>query len=206
LLKIFYTECMGYPNRRLENRLAKKYKPVAGVDEAGRGALAGPITAAAVIMPSKKITGIKDSKLLSPQKREELFLLIKKGAIAWSIASISNRQIDKIGINPANRLVMQKAIAKLKRKPDYLLLDGNLSIDCPILYQSVINGDQKIYCIAAASILAKVHRDKLMARYHRQFPLFGFDQNKGYGTKQHIAQIKKIGISRLHRRSYTRHL
>ncbi|MBU1148952.1 ribonuclease HII [Patescibacteria group bacterium] len=197
---------MIYPNRQLENKLAKKYKLIAGVDEAGRGALAGPIAAAAVILPKKKITGIKDSKLLSPAKRAQLFCQIKKEAIAWAVATIPNSQIDQIGINPANKLVMEKAIAKLKTKPNYVLIDGNLPIKTNIPNQLVIGGDRKIYSIAAASILAKVHRDKLLISYDRKYPGYGLAQHKGYGTKLHLTKIKKLKSCRLHRQSFLTHL
>jgi len=194
---------MSFPNCRLANQLRKKgYKRIAGVDEAGRGALAGPLVAAAVIMPTKRIVGIKDSKLLSPKKRQALFKLIKKEAVAWGVASVSNKQIDKIGINPANRLVMQKAIKILKSKPHYVLIDGNLIIQSQIPHQSVVNGDYKIYCIAAASILAKVHRDNQMLKNHQKFPNYGFDRHKGYGTAFHQKMIKQRGSCPLHRQTF----
>lgn len=194
---------MSFPNHRLSNKLTKQgYRLIAGVDEAGRGALAGPIVAAAVIMPTKRIKDIKDSKLLTPQKRQELFIKIKKEAKVWGIASVSNIQIDKIGINPANRLVMEKAIIKLGLKPQYVLIDGNLKIESKIPHQSVIKGDYKVYCIAAASILAKVHRDNLMRRYHQKYPSYGLDRHKGYGTSFHRKMIKQRGSCPLHRQTF----
>ncbi|MFH1597817.1 MAG: ribonuclease HII [Patescibacteria group bacterium] len=193
---------MTYPNRQLENKLAKKYQRIAGVDEAGRGALAGPIVAGAVIMPRKRILGIKDSKLLSPQKRQILFKEIKKEAIAWAIGSVSNKQIDKIGIGRANKLAIQKAIGKLNPRPDYVLIDGNLKIDSKLPYRSIIDGDYKIYVIAAASILAKVYRDNLLVSYHRKYPKYQLSSHKGYGTKTHLVQLKKLGPSQLHRLSF----
>lgn len=194
---------MTYPNRHISNELTKQgYRLIAGVDEAGRGALAGPIVAAAVIMPKQLIKGIKDSKLLTPQKRQELFIKIKKKAISWTIGSISNKRIDKIGINPANRLVMEKAVKKLGSKPKYVLIDGNLKINCPIPHQSIVNGDYKVYCIAAASILAKVYRDNLMCRYNKKYPNYGFDRHKGYGTVFHRNMIKQQGSCPLHRQTF----
>ncbi len=198
---------MTYPNRRLSNKLTKQgYRLIAGVDEAGRGALAGPIIAASVIMPKKRIVGIKDSKLLTSKRRAELFKIIKNEAISWSIGSVSNKQIDKIGINQANKLVMEKAIAKLKNKPNFVLIDGNLKINLKIPHRLVIHGDYKIYSIAAASILAKVHRDNLLLNLHRRFSQYHFDLHKGYGTKLHISQIKKVGISSVHRQTFVRAL
>jgi len=192
------------PHFREENKLFKNgYKLVAGVDEVGRGALAGPIVAAAVILSQKtKIKGINDSKKLKPQKREELYKKITASAISWSVSLIDNKFIDKKGITKANSDVLKGAVKKLKVKPDYLLIDA-VKIKCGnIPSKSVIKGDEKIRSIAAASIVAKVFRDSLMRDYHHIFPKYSFHLHKGYGTKKHFAAIKKHGLSPLHRRSF----
>jgi ribonuclease HII len=195
---------MKSPHEREEKKLRRAgFKLVAGVDEAGRGALAGPIVAAAVILPvNHRLSGIKDSKQLSPEKREYLFKIITKKAIAWSLRQVLPRQIDKKGIQPANRLVLKTAAQKLEIKPDYILIDALELKVGKIPSKSIIRGDEKILCIAAASIIAKVIRDRLMLKKHRQYPRYQFNQHKGYGTKLHYDRIKKYGPSVIHRRSF----
>jgi len=194
---------MTFPNKREENRLYKKgFKYIAGVDEAGRGPLAGPIFAAAVIFKKGfKIKGINDSKKITPQKREEFAEKIKKHALSFSIAKITARQIDKIGIQKANEKVIKNALKKLKIKPNFALIDA-IKIELPIPNKSIIKGDEKVFSIAAASILAKTARDKFMIKQSKKFPQYHFEENKGYGTKKHIKAIKKYGLSPLHRKSF----
>ena len=177
---------------------------IAGVDEAGRGPLAGPIVAAAVILPEKfYLPGLNDSKLLSPQKRETLFVAIKKQALAIGVGKVGQREIDRINIGRANILVMEKAVAALKFKPDYLLIDGRIKLkNIAIAQESIVRGDQKYACIAAASIIAKVTRDRMMLLYHQKYPEYGFDRHKGYGTKEHFRLLKKHGPCEIHRRSF----
>jgi len=182
----------------------KGYKLVAGVDEVGRGPLAGPIFAAAVILPlGCFIEGLNDSKKLSPQKRERLFHEIKEVAIDIGVASIGHSMIDRIGIGPANLLVMKRAVERLRIIPDFVLLDGKrYRIDSAVPQRAIISGDAKCPSIAAASIVAKVTRDRLMISYHRRFPLYGFAQHKGYGTRRHFQMLEKYGLCAIHRRSF----
>jgi ribonuclease HII len=192
------------PTRRRENKLLKEgYKLIAGLDEAGKGAWAGPIVAAAVILPPKlKIPSLNDSKLLSPNKREKIFILISKQAVNWSVGIISKKTIDQVGIQKANFLAMEKALTRLFIQPDYLLIDylKLKNINFPSL--SLVDGDKKVTSIAAASILAKVTRDYIMIREDRKFPPYGFAQHKGYGTELHFQMIQKHGLSPLHRQSF----
>lgn len=197
--------------RGLTPRFEKKFwrqgfKHIAGLDEVGRGALAGPIMAAAVIFSHKKfrkITGVNDSKLLSASKREKLSVLIKENCLCCQVAKVSRRIIDKIGINRANELVFKKAIRKLKIKPDLILADGQVNLkNLKIPYQSIIKADQKIFSVAAASILAKVNRDKLMGKLGKKYPFYKLGQHKGYGTKEHYQSLKKHGPCPCHRRSF----
>ncbi len=194
---------MEKPNKREENKLIKKgYKYIAGVDEVGRGPLAGPIVAVAVIFDKKiNIKGINDSKKLPRKARDELAKIIKKKALAWSIAKVTNKQIDKIGIQKANEKVLINAFKKLKKKPDYILIDA-FKINNKTPHKSIIKGDEKVFSIAAASILAKTERDKLMKKVHKKFPKYDFDKNVGYGTKKHISALKKYGPCPFHRLSF----
>jgi len=195
---------MYYPNFRTEKKLNKQgFLLIAGVDEAGRGSWAGPIVAAAVILnPQTKIKGIKDSKLLRSPIRKKLFDQITSQAIAWAIGVVSEKEIDHIGINQANILVMQKAIKKLKKSPDYLLIDA-VDINYKKLPSlSVIKGDYKIKSIAAASIIAKVSRDKIMDNLDEKYPQYGFKQHKGYGTSHHFQMINQYGICKIHRQTW----
>lgn len=189
----------------LEHKLlAKGYNFIAGVDEVGRGPLAGPIVAAAVIFPPKtKIKGLADSKTLTHEKREKLFVEIEERALAIGIASLNHRKVDKLNIGKANLLVMKMAIQKLSVQPDYLLIDGRtIKLDLLVPLEGIIGGDGKISSIAAASIIAKVTRDRMMFRYHKKYPRYGFDCHKGYGTKLHLARLIKFGPCPIHRRSF----
>ncbi|MFH1367055.1 MAG: ribonuclease HII [Patescibacteria group bacterium] len=194
---------MKFPTLEEEKKLWRAgYKYVAGLDEAGRGALAGPIFAAAVIFnKGVKISGVNDSKKLTPEKREELYKIITKNALFWSIASLSHQKIDKIGIGRANLEVMEKAIKYLKHKPDFLLIDAH-KLETKIPSFSIIKGDEKVFSIAAASILAKVSRDRFMIRQGNKYSAFQFEINKGYGTGRHLAAIRKHGPCLIHRRSF----
>lgn len=184
---------------------AQGYKYVCGVDEVGRGPLAGPVVCAAVIMPADGIIdGVDDSKKLSAKKREKLAALIRENAIAWAICRIEPQVIDQINILQATRLCMKNAVESLKIMPDFVLTDGNMTLDIAIPQKYVIKGDANCYCIGAASILAKVCRDGIMDGYAGQYPEYAFESNKGYGTARHIAAIKEHGICPVHRRSFTK--
>ncbi|NWJ49655.1 MAG: ribonuclease HII [Bacteroidetes bacterium] len=176
----------------------------AGVDEAGRGCLAGPVVAAAVILPlSFNDCELNDSKKLTAKQRQRISLKIKDEALAWAIAEVENEQIDQINILQATFMAMHKAIASLSIKPKLLLIDGNRFKPFPsISHQCFIKGDATYQSIAAASILAKTQRDFLMENYHKQYPVYHWDKNKGYPTKEHRIGIKAFGISPLHRISF----
>ena len=179
-------------------------KILAGVDEVGRGSLIGPVYAAAVILQksvNKKL--LKDSKKLSKEKREELYYYIKKNSI-WAIGQASTREIEKINILQASLLAMKRAITKLKRKPSLILIDGNKLPDLKNYnLKYVIKGDQKIPSISAASIIAKVSRDKFIKKLSQEFNEYGWDTNSGYGTKEHLRAIKKLGITKYHRKTFS---
>ena len=217
---------MKLPNLKEEKKLWKKgFKRVAGLDEAGRGPLAGPVVAATVITDSRIFTNmvtndtnkhsrklvpkfvdfrdVKDSKQLTPKKRERLFkFLIKNPAIEWRIGKVSEKVIDKINIFQATKLAMQKAITNLKIKPDFLILDGNFKIHSRISQKSIIKADQKVFSCSAASIIAKVTRDRIMEKYHKKYPKYGFKKHKGYPTKFHFKMLKKYGPCRIHRKTF----
>ncbi len=177
---------------------------ICGVDEAGRGCLAGPVTAAAVILPKNyRNELIKDSKKLSESERIELYNEIISAAIDYSIVDISNNVIDSINILESTFLAMNKAISKIIKKADFIIIDGNqFKTKSKFNYECVIKGDSIYQSIAAASILAKVHRDKLMVKYNKEYPYYDWINNKGYGTIRHKNAIKKFGISRFHRKSF----
>ena len=182
----------------------KKFGIIAGVDEAGRGPLAGPVVVAAVILDlKKKIPRINDSKKLSEKRREELYEIITKESICWEIKIVSSEIIDKINILQATLFGMEEAVLALKIKPGLCLIDGNKIPQKLIGFsKAIVKGDSKIASIAAASILAKVTRDRLMHKLHAKFPQYNFKQNKGYPTKEHIAALDKYGILDCHRKSY----
>jgi ribonuclease HII len=176
----------------------------AGCDEAGRGCLAGPVYAAAVILDKhKRIKYLDDSKNLTHKQREELRFEIEEKALAWAVASFTNEQIDEVNILKASFLSMHKAIDNLKIKPSQLIIDGNRFIPYLNLpHTCIIKGDAKYQSIAAASILAKTHRDELMLKYHAEFPNYAWKENKGYGTLKHRAAIEKYGITPYHRKTF----
>ena len=182
--------------------LEKGYKLIAGVDEVGRGPLAGPVVCAAVIMPiDQLIEGVNDSKKLTEKKREKLYDIILEKALAYNIHEISEREIDEINILNAVKKCMVEAVRGLKIQPDITLVDG-VDTHLDINAEYVIKGDAKSYNIACASIIAKVYRDRLMTEYAREFSSSGFEKHKGYGTKTHIESIKEKGPCRLHRKTF----
>ncbi len=186
-----------------EALIAEGYSVICGVDEAGRGPLSGPVVAAACILPTGAIIeGLDDSKKLSPKKREALFDVITKTAISYSIASASVEEIDQMNILNATLLAMRRAIEGLSVKPDFALIDGNINRDFPLPAKAVIKGDSLSTSIAAASILAKVTRDRLCIEDDRAYPQYEFAKHKGYGTARHMALIREHGPSPLHRKSF----
>ncbi len=191
---------------KYEKELAQKgYKYICGVDEVGRGPLAGPVVCAAVIMPLDDIIeGIDDSKKLTAIKREALAELILKKAVACNISRVEPEIIDEINILEATKLCMKNAVEGLEVKPDFVLTDGNMTLDISIPQASIIKGDALSYSIGSASIVAKVHRDKLMDEYAEIYPAYGFEKHKGYGTAYHIGAIKEQGLCPVHRRSFTK--
>jgi len=206
---------MIYPNFNEEKKLWKNgYNFVAGLDEAGRGPLAGPVVAASVCVnfqfsisnfqsnPNYSIfKNVRDSKKLSPSQREEIYnILINHKDIKWGVGIVSEKVIDKINILEATKLAMKKSFKKLS--PNFLLLDGNFKIDSKISQKSIIKGDSKVFSISAASIIAKVTRDKIMKKYHKKYPEYNFLKHKGYGTKAHFACLQKFGPCKIHRKSF----
>jgi ribonuclease HII len=199
---------MKYPNFSEEKKLWRQgCKCVIGIDEAGRGPLAGPVVAACVFVNSEKILknkilkNINDSKKISEKQREEIYkILINHKDIKWGVGIVSEKIIDKINILQATKLAMEKSFKKINA--DFLLLDGNFKIHCATEQKSIIKGDQKVFSIAAASIIAKVTRDKLMQKYHKKYPQYGFDKHKGYGTKLHMDNIEKFGPCKIHRKTF----
>lgn len=182
-----------------------QYKGVlgAGVDEVGRGPLAGDVVTAAVILdPNKSIEGLDDSKKLSEKKRDALFDIIKERALSWSIARCSVEDIDQINILQASLLAMKKAVDGLAITPEHVWVDGNKMPRWNYAAETVIKGDSRVPAIAAASILAKVTRDREMVAYEEQYPGYGFAAHKGYPTKAHIDALQRLGITPIHRRSY----
>jgi len=175
---------------------------IAGLDEAGRGSLFGPVVAAAVILnPKRRIVGLDDSKKLTPDRRKELFPRICEHAFAWAIAEIDAARIDAWNIYQASRQAMMAAVSQLSPLPDYLLLDA-IEIDLPIEQKALIHGDARSVSIAAASILAKVERDRRMAEFDEMYPQYGLAQHKGYGTPEHLDALRRYGPTPLHRFSY----
>lgn len=188
----------------IEDSLYQKgYKLVCGVDEAGRGPLCGPVVAAAVILnKDDMIEGVNDSKKLSEKKRDALYDVIMEKAVAVGIGMSDVAVIEKVNILNATKLAMKQAIKNLKIKPDFVLIDGNQMIDIDIDGKTVVSGDAKSESIAAASIIAKVTRDRLLINWDKEYPEYGFARHKGYGTKAHIEAIKKYGLTPIHRPSF----
>ncbi|HTV57281.1 MAG TPA: ribonuclease HII [Verrucomicrobiae bacterium] len=175
---------------------------IAGIDEAGRGSLFGPVVAAAVILnPRRRIVGLDDSKKLTPDRREELYGRIREHALAWAVAEVDASRIDAWNIYQASRQAMLAAVSQLHPLPDYILLDA-MEIDLPIEQKALIHGDMRSVSIAAASILAKVERDLRMEEFDLMYPKYGLARNKGYGTPDHLEALRLYGPTRLHRFSY----
>lgn len=198
---------MTIPTFTLEQKLwSQGYRYVAGVDEVGRGAWAGPLVAAAVVFrPSipQPLDGLRDSKLLSPRQREALIPLIKKTALAWAVGTVSVKFINTYGLTRATEAALLKALKKLKITPDFHLIDFFKIKSLPAAKQlGIKHGDTLVASIAAASVIAKVHRDNLMLKLHRQYPQYGWDKNKGYGTKVHQKSLQKHGPCAWHRLSF----
>ena len=193
--KLFY-------ERELKN---SGYNLICGADEVGRGPLAGPVVCAAVIMPEGDIIeGVDDSKKLTARKREKLDVLIRERAVAYAVCRVEPQVIDEINILEATKLCMKNAVESLEISPDFVLTDGNMTLDITIPQRHVIGGDAASYSIGAASIIAKVYRDKLMDEYAALYPGYGFESNKGYGTAAHIAATMANGLCPIHRRSFTK--
>ena len=193
--KLFYEREM--------TQLGAKY--IAGVDEVGRGPFAGPVVCAAVILPLEKknlIEGIDDSKKLKEGERERLAELIRERAIAYKICEVDNKTIDRINILQATKLCMKQAVEGLAVEPDVVFVDGNFKIDISFPQQTLIKGDALSYSIGAASILAKVYRDRLMCEFDKIYPQYGFAKHKGYGTKMHRDAIREYGLCEIHRRTF----
>ncbi|MDH5517685.1 MAG: ribonuclease HII [Gammaproteobacteria bacterium] len=177
---------------------------LAGVDEAGRGPLVGSVVAAAVILnPDKPVAGLADSKKLSESRRQQLAEQIKDSALAWSVASVSAEEIDQINILQATMKAMKLAVEGLSIAPDKVEVDGNRCPDIAYPVEAIVKGDAKVQAISAASILAKVERDRQMIELHQRYPQYGFESHKGYGTKQHIAALQQHGACPLHRRTFS---
>lgn len=193
--------------KQLEKEIYKTgVKYICGIDEAGRGPLAGPVVVASVIMkPDSMIEGVNDSKKISEKKREKLYEQITQEAISWSVGIIDQKEIDNINILNATKKGLVECIKGLEIKPDRIIVDALEHIDTGgIPYTSIIKGDAKCYSIAAASIIAKVTRDRIMRQWDEIYPQYGFAKHKGYGTAMHIQSIKEFGLCPLHRRSFTK--
>ena len=176
---------------------------IAGLDEVGRGPLFGPVVAAAVILaPRCRLEGLTDSKKLSEKKRDEFAVLIRENAVAWAVAAVDVETIDRINIRRASLLAMRLAVEQLALSPDYLLIDGVDTIDWPCPQQSVVQGDSISLSIAAASVLAKTHRDRMLVEFDGQFPGYGLASHKGYGVPEHLAALARLGPTPLHRRNF----
>ena len=191
-------------NRALENTARRMgFAHVAGVDEVGRGCLAGPVVAAAVVLdPGRRLAGVTDSKLLTARQRERLYTEIASSALAWAVASLAPRDIDRLNIHRASLTAMRQAVMSLVPLPGFVLVDGFRLPDLVIAQKAVVGGDRKSTAIAAASILAKVTRDRAMRALHEQDPRYGFDRHKGYATRAHLAAVGKHGYSAAHRRTF----
>tara|TARA_Y100000588_G_C14222368_1_gene911600 strand:- start:1074 stop:1658 length:585 start_codon:yes stop_codon:yes gene_type:complete len=186
-----------------EKKLGKEFNLIAGIDEVGRGPLAGPVVAAAVILdPLCPIDGIQDSKKLTPKKRDELVYEILNKSVSVSVASIGPRQIERINILNASLEAMRVSVSRLVLQPDFLLIDGNRMIDSIIPQETIVKGDSLCASIAAASIVAKVCRDRIMVRMNSHYPGYGFEKHKGYPTKEHLECIRNLGATKIHRRTF----
>lgn len=196
------------PDYSIEQELhGEGFTYVCGVDEAGRGPLCGPVFAAACILPDGLyIEGLNDSKKLTEKKREKLFDIIKNEAVAYSIASADVEEINEMNILEADLLAMRRAIDGLGVKADFAIIDGNIARDFPIPARAVVKGDSKSMSIAAASVLAKVARDRLCLELDREYPQYGIAKHKGYGTKEHMDALRKYGPSPIHRKKFIRFL
>lgn len=190
---------------------AGKEKIIFGIDEVGRGPLAGPVFAVAIIVPQLLIINYqfpkRDSKKLSAKQREKIYNFLKQSTeVKWGIGKVSEKVIDKINILQATKLAMEKAVLSLEKKigkqAEMLLIDGNFGIGLARPQQSIIKGDEKIFLISLASIVAKVERDNLMVKLHKKYFQYGFDQHKGYGTRQHLNALQKFGLCEIHRKSF----
>lgn len=187
-----------------ENQVRKQgYNLITGIDEAGRGPLAGPVAAASVILPADcQIQGLNDSKKLSARRRNQLFEVILEKAVAIGIGMVFERVIDKVNILQATKIAMTDSVSSLECTPDFLLIDGNQKINSKIPQLTIVKGDTLSASIQAASIIAKVTRDRMMVHYHRDYPQYGFSKHKGYGTRDHLASIRKFGPCKIHRKTF----
>jgi ribonuclease HII len=191
------------PNLDYEKKIWARGKIPAGVDEAGRGPLAGPVVAAAVVLPDDCIIeGLDDSKKLSHSRREKIYKVITNIAISYAVGIVEPEQIDKLNILRAALLAMETSVKKLTTKPDYLLIDGNQRTSLLLMQETIIKGDSKSCSIAAASVLAKVTRDTIMEEYHLKYPEYNFRGHKGYPTKEHYEAIRRHGPCPIHRRTF----
>ena len=215
---MYYDNCMALNFKKEKSIQKRGFENVVGIDEAGRGPLAGPVVAGAVLIKDYKnvkslLKEVNDSKKISLKTREELFkILINNKSVDWGVGIVSNKIIDKINILNATKLAMRKAVkdlnSKLKKENkiiDYLIIDGNFKINADIKEESIIKGDEKVLSCASASIIAKVYRDNLMVKFCKKYNNYGLEKNKGYGTKYHIEQIKKFGYSEIHRKTFVIH-
>ncbi|MDO8470709.1 MAG: ribonuclease HII [bacterium] len=200
---------MRIPTLKEEKSFWRKgYKLVAGLDEVGRGPLAGPVVAGAFIvlpgfrMPRALQKQLRDSKKLSERKRLEFYYFFHSHPhVKWGIGIVSETMIDRINILQATRLAMKKALAKVQ-KADSIIVDGNMVIESTLFQKAIVKGDESVFSCAAASIMAKVTRDRIMVRYHKKYPAYGFDKHKGYGTRLHMKNLRKHGPSSIHRRTF----
>lgn len=191
------------PLTLIEDELRAAGRTVAGVDEAGRGCLAGPVAAGAVILdPGRPIRGLRDSKKLTEKRREELFAEIREKSVAWSVAMTGPGEIDRTNILRAALRAMEKAVAGLSVAPDFVLVDGNARISLAVEQKTVVGGDDRCASIAAASIVAKVTRDRLMKELETEYPGYGFSRHKGYPSKEHRESLRRLGPCPIHRKSF----
>jgi ribonuclease HII len=205
LVNLYNTALSESPNNlRHEKRIRQQgFKKIAGVDEAGCGPLAGPVVAAAVILPAEYYDkGIQDSKKMSAKKRENFFREITENALGYGVGIVDQMEIDRLNIRQATLKAMRQALGRLKLSPDYVLFDGYELPEKILKQEAIVKGDNFSFTIASASIIAKVLRDRMMLEYHEQYPQYGFDHHKGYGTQLHRDMIKKYGPCLLHRRTF----